>query len=155
MQINQQHDHDQVLLEILHQLYMDLGNSLCLTNKSFSLFSLFFFSSFSFNVIILNRAGKPFPTSSSSGSLAPPPMQRNQTRNSNESQDNDLISFINLTEDNKYDDLTASVTSSTDGSHERFKKIVDEIHWYTYFTNLFSLIFNFTFFNILRKTKIE
>lgn len=78
----------------------------------------------------MNRTGKPFPTSSSSGSLAPPPMQRNPTRNSSESQDNDLISFTNLTEDNKYDDLTTSVTPPVDGSHERFKKIVDEIHWY-------------------------
>lgn len=75
---------------------------------------------------------KPFPTSSSNGSLAPPPTapQRNQARKTYET---DLISFSNPSEDTNANSLllaneAASVTSPSNDSHANFKQMVDEIH---------------------------
>lgn len=92
-------------------------------------------------------SGKTFPTSSSSGSIAPPPSitQRNPNRNLTKTSDTDLISFTIPTENLSNDSLlltndstslsssmTATTAATTPGfdSHSNFKQMVDEIHRY-------------------------
>lgn len=92
-------------------------------------------------------SGKTFPTSSSSGSIAPPPSitQRNPNRNLTKTSDTDLISFTIPTENVSNDSLlltndstslsssmTATTAATTPGfdSHSNFKQMVDEIHRY-------------------------
>lgn len=87
------------------------------------------------------NAGKVFPTSSSSGSLAPPPpsIQRNPNRIPTKTNETDLISFSSTTENisNNDDNLllandsalaTQSIPSPVNDSHSNFKQMVDEIH---------------------------
>lgn len=82
---------------------------------------------------------KTFPTSSSSGSLAPPPSttQRNPNRNQTKANETDLISFaIPADTDLSTEGLllgnetatTTLRTSPVNDSHSNFKQMVDEIH---------------------------
>lgn len=86
------------------------------------------------------NSGKSFPTSSSSGSLAPPPItQRNPNRTQSKPNETDLISFANPTEIVPNDDslllatdsaLATTASSPANDSHSNFKQMVDEIHRY-------------------------
>lgn len=80
---------------------------------------------------------KSFPTSSSSGSIAPPPsMQRNPNRTQSKSNETDLISFTISTDNISNDTLllsndaasNVSTASPINDSHSNFKQMVDEIH---------------------------
>lgn len=82
-------------------------------------------------------SSKSFPTSSSSGSLAPPPpsnTQRNTNRTQIKSNETDLISFSHPADNSLSNDSLllgndlASVTSPVPDSHSNFKQMVDEIH---------------------------
>lgn len=89
------------------------------------------------------NSGKSFPTSSSSGSLAPPPSttQRNPNRNQSKTNEYDLISFSNPTENIDNDEsllltsdsaLATTATSPANEAHSNFKQMVDEIHRYSF-----------------------